>query len=809
MDLLSRLSALRRLRPVQRPGLWVGAALSLSIAFAGALAVFTVVERVLMNPLPYPDPDRIVMVRREQGVDGVGPPVSGPAFLDLMREQRVFSAFAAYENGNAVLTGSGAAQRVASVRLTGQWFDVAGLAPAMGRFFQGAEVPTIAADEVVLSHAAWRDLMGAAPDAVGRLLMLDGRAHRVVAVAPASLELPGRAAIALPLAMPAGGGERGFNRYLVHARIRPELGLEQAQAQLTQLAEALARQHPDNHEGLRLRAVPLAELVVRSTERVTSLLLAGIVLLILVGAASLSNLLLADAETRRREFATRIALGAHPRRLARMLVLETTAAAAVAALLGILLGQVLVRLLADQGGSWIAYPERLQPGPWSMLAVFAVALLVALVAALLTARTVHRSAGDGSSGLRARSGTPDRAGMRSRRVLVAVQIALCFVLLLGAGLLGKSLRQVLDEDPGFDPTGVWTAHLALPAKYRAQGTDTPEDKAVVERAARFLAEVEAAVQGLPGVSSAGFVLRVPVIDGAGFNGDIRIGGPGGDDASVERRVEYQQASPTYFRAMGLDLLSGRLLDTTEPRDDLLVVNDALEQQWFGGASAVGRRLVFGDGVEREIVGVVRGPRQNGLVAEVRPELYLSFGAAQLNPDVGLVVRSTLDPALITDSIRRRIAEIDADVPLYLVKPLSVALAESTAPRRFLSVVTAGFAFAALAIAAVSLHALLSQMLLLRSQEFGVRLALGATGAHLRRLIAREGVSLVALGLAAGAAVAASMTQVVRGLLYEVSAGDPWVGGQQALLLLAIAAAAVAPVVWRAARVAPMAALREE
>jgi predicted permease len=794
----------------RRLGLWLGAVLSLSLALGGALAVFAIIDGTLLHPLPYPEQDRIVRVLREQGPERIGPPVSGPAFLDLSRGQDVFSAFAASSASSMVMTGEAGASRIAAAQLSAQWFDTVGLAALEGRLIGAVDFGAGAGDVVVLSHRAWRDQFGADPGVVGRSVLLDGRRHEIVGVAPEALLLPGRSDVAVPLRLDADGGSRGNNWLILTARLAPGVELGKAQARLDALAAELARTHPDNHAELRLRAVRLGELLTEDTATVVELLVAAIALLLLVGAASLANLVLADAHARRREFATRLALGAARRRLLAQLLRETTTQVAVATAVGVVLGWVALKLLLGSDPDWIALPERVSIGVLSLAAVVVLSLLLAVGAAWLAARHLLRESGADGLRLNVRAQTLDRGRQRLRRGLVVAQIALSLALLVGAGLLTESLRRVLAEDPGFDPAGLWTGHLSLPPEMLQQGGEAADDAARLARAQAFLARAEAAVRGLPGVVDAGFAFRTPIVDGPGSNGDLVIEGDPAPPAGRAPLVEFQLASPGYFRAMGLPLLDGRMFpEPGTPAGDVVLVNDALVERHFAGRTALGARLVVADGRPREIAGVVRGVRQGGLDAAVRPEVYFAWDSFSITQDVSLVVRTHGDVAALTPLVRARLAEVDPTVPVFAVQSMDEAIAARTGQRRFLMAVMQFFALTALAIAVVGLYALASHAVALRTPEFGVRLALGATARSLARLVATEGARLVGMGLSVGLAAAAGLAFALRGSLYGVDATDVRVYAVLCGVLALAAAAALLPPALRAARTAPLEALRDE
>lgn len=794
----------------RRGGLWIGAVLSLSLSLAGALAVSAIIDGALLNPLPYPAQQQIVQVLREQGSERIGPPVSGPAFLDIEREQDVFVAFAASSVGSVVLAGEGAALRLSGAQLSQQWFDVIGLLPQLGRLFAARDYEPGAAAVAVLSFAAWRDQFGSDPAVLGRRIVLDGNSVEVVGVAPAALLLPGRSELATPLRLRGNPGSRGNNYLMLTARLAQGVSLERAQARLDVLAAGLVRDFPDNHSELNLRAVRLADRLSMGTHEVVELLAVAIALLLLVGTASLSNLVLADTHARRREFATRLALGAPRARLRRQILGQTLAQVAVATVCGGAIGALALRALLAAEPDWLARPESIGIGALPLLAVGLLSVAVALLAAALAGRQIGRE--DGAEGLRlnTRSSTLDRASQRVRRGMVVIQIALSLVLLVGAGLLTESLRRVLDESPGFKTAGLWTGHLALPPQMLQQGIDAADDAARLARAQAFLAAVEQESRALPGVRDAGFAFRAPIVDGAGFNGDLTIVGDPPAPAGREPLVEFQVATPGYFRTMGIELVEGRMLpEPGTPAGAVLLVNDALVERHFAGRSALGAKLAIADGVEREIIGVVRGVRQNGLDASVRPEAYFAWDAFSVNQAFALLVRSDGDIGALTAAIRARVAAIDPGVPVFDVRSMDEAVAQSTGQRRFLMLVMQFFGCTALAIALVGLYALSSHAVAQRTTEFGVRLALGASGQSLRRMVADESARLVLLGLALGVVAAWLLAAALQGSLYGIDATDPVLYTALSMLLASAAGLVLLPSVLRAGRISPSQALRDE
>jgi predicted permease len=809
---MSRLTALlaAALKLRRHPGLAVGAALSLSLALAGAAILFTIVDVALLHPLPYPEQERIVAVRRAQGPQRIGPPVSGPAFLDLARRQTSFSAFAASTGATVVLTGSGGATRLLGARVSAQYFDVLGMPLTQGRAIAAIDFPGgTPAPVAMLSERAWQLHFGAAPDIVGRTITLDGSKTTVIGVAPAGLLFPGRAEIAVPLALPADGGARGNNSLNLIGRLAPGVGIDAAQAEFERLAQQLAEEHPENHAELHLPIQRIVDRMTAATREVAAVLAAAIALLGLVGSASLINLVLADVLGRRREFATRAAIGASRGRLFGQFAAECVALTTGAALLALLLAQFGLAWLRDSDLAWLARPEDLRLSGVAGAATLLVAVALGALTAVVTGRDLGAAPAQGlRSG--ARAGGLDPARQRLRRLLVSAQIGLSLVLLIGAGVLVVSLARLTAESPGFDPARLAAMYLSLPADMVEDGSgDAAEDARRRDRRTAFLQRVESSIAALPQVQQVGLGFHLPVIDGSGTNGDLAIVGDPPADAGKAPLAEFQLVTPGYFDTLGVALIAGRgFRPLGQEGRDTVLVNQELVRRHFGGRDPLGHKLLIADGRERSIVGVVADVRQDGYGTSPQPEVYFPYDALTTG-DVALLLRSEASLTELVTAVRSEVARIDARVPVFQPTTMSDAFAKSTAQRRFLLSVMGLFALAALAIAAIGLYAVFSHAVTLRQGEFGVRMALGAATTDVRRLVAREAALLVGVGLALGVGAAVALSGAAAHLVYGVSAREPWIYLGQSLLLSLVAAVALLRPIWRAGRIPPSQALRDE
>jgi predicted permease len=794
----------------RRAGLLIGAVLSLGFAMGAAVAVYSVIDAVLLRPLPYPHQEELMRISREQGPQRIGPPVSGPAYLDLARAQKVFAQFVALSNLSFVVGAAGGAERENGVRVSGQYFDMMGLPTALGRAIAPSDDNPAAQRVAVLSHAYWREHFASDPGVLGRAMTLNGEAYTVIGVADAKLNFPGQAGIAVPLRLEGEGGNRGNNMLILRGRLAPGVSMAQAQEQMSALAQRLAQAHPDNHAELDLRVQSVVSALRDPARDVLNVIGAAIALLILVGCASLANLLLADVLARRREFATRGALGATPGTLVRDYLIEAAGLVGIATVLGLAFGALALQWLLAQAPVWIPRVEDVRLSWTAVAAVVVTALLVSAICGLAPARQAARvDAGDALRG-GARSGATDTARGNVRRVLVAAQIGLCLVLLIGAGLLGESLRRLLREDPGFPVEGLVTAAVTLAPDMLPSGADAERDRQAQQRAAAFMRRAVERIEALPGVAHAAFAMRMPFVDGAGFNGDFYVQGDAEPASGTAPLVEYQAVTPSYFETMGLPLLAGEAFDPNAQPEEItrVLINDAMAQQHFATRNPVGMALMVGDAMP--IRGVVRGARQNGLGERARPELYLSYyEAPAFWPDSNIVIRSASAPETLMPAVRRTIAELAPDVPIYGMQTLSDALARTHAQREFLLTVFRFFALTALAIAVVGLYGVLSHAVTQRRAELGVRMALGADRARVLALISRDGAAMLATGVVGGVIAAALSAHWLSSRLYALSPWNPWVYAAVVGVLVLVAGVGVLLPAWRAARVSPMAALRSD
>jgi predicted permease len=807
------------------PGISLLALLTLALGIGANAAVFGIANAVLLRPLPYAAPERLVRIYESlRDAPGWRGSASLPNVVDWRAQSHRVEGIVAFAFGGRNLTSGGEAQRLSAVEVSANAFTVLGRPAALGRGFLPADEasPGDGAPVAVLSDRAWRTRFGGAPAVVGRDVVLDGTPHRIVGVMPADFTFPAGAAppdLWLPLRVPADERTARDDHMLqVVARLAPGATLAEAGAELRQIAARLEAAYPDAQGNRTVALVPYADDVVAGARPALLVLLGAVVVLLLIACANVANLLLAFAAERQAETAVRLALGASRARLVRQHLWESLLLALGGAALGATLAwgglHALTAAIRRTGGGVLPLGTGVSFDGRVLAFLVAVATGSALLFGLAPALQVAPGRlGDvlaGSAG--SARATADAGQRRTRGVLVVAQLALSLVLLVGAGLLLRAFVTLRGTPTGLDPRGVVVATLSIP---RAQyGATLPE------QVGQLLYPVLARVRALPGVAAAGLTSHVP-IESWGTNGDYWIDGRPAPAPGHAPLVELRQVSPGYFAAMGIAVRMGRDFvegDGERPGVRPVLVNEALVRRAFGaGARAedvVGQRVRRGpDSTDvHTIVGVVADVRQSGLERPPAPELYYPYRSA--TADWGprmLVVRmaggdAARTPAVVA-ALRRSVAAIAPDVPVHAVRTLDEVVGRSLGTRRLNLWLVGTFAAVATLLAAAGLYGVMAYAVTRRARELGIRMALGADGRRVVALVLRDGLVLLAGGLALGVPTALLVSRVLAGMLHGVGARDPLTFlAVPALLALVALVAAYVPA-RRAARADPMAALR--
>jgi len=784
------------------PGLTAVAVLTLALAIGANAAIFSIVEAVLLRPLPFADPGRIVTLWNEYR--GNRTASSPPDYADRRDLSHTLDAVAAYRFSDVNMTGRGEPLRVRAGDATASFFDVLGRSASIGRVFAAAEDTEGRGDVVVLDHGFWLRALGGREAAVGESVVLDGLPYTIVGIMPGDFELPGEHVdLWRPLALSAGqlaDDERGNEYLFVIGLMRPNVTLDQVEADMDAIAESVLARVPDRRDFLArnrwgAHAVPLLTEVAGGARPVLLVLAGAVGLVLLVACANLASLLVARGSFRQREMAVRSALGASRSRLARQLVTESSLLAAVGGGAGLLVAEVLMRVARASALESIPRLDASAMG-WPVLAFTAALSLAATVAfGLGPSLQIARAPATGVlAGGRVWDPPSHR---RLRAALVAVEVAVAVVVLVGAGLLVRGFDRLVRVDPGFEAADRFTARLALPfSSYEAR-----------PRRAAFQQALVAALEGAPGVRAVGLTHRLPLSD---LNDTATFGFEGYTPPPGEGNAggEYRIVGGDYFRAMGIRLMSGRPFDE---RDDaeapaVAIIDEEAARQYFAGRDPIGRHVEFAG--RREIVGVVGSVRNAGLDAARTPQLYIP--TAQRAPlTVSVVVHSDRAASDVAALIRRAVGAIDADVPVFQMATLDERLGRSVARQRFAARLLAGLALAGLLLAGIGIYGVPAFVVARDARQIAIRIALGATRADVWRLVLGRGFAPVAVGLGAGLAGAAALSRAVASQLYGVDPIDPPTYAAVAAVVAAAALAACAIPASRAASIAPAEAMRAE
>jgi len=803
-------------RLARRPGFTGVAVLTLAIALGGCTAIYSVVYGVLLRPLPYPQPDRLVQVWQVSRGAAQGR-LSDLNFEDLRDQSRAFEAFAQYGVGTTTATVASSPLQVRVATVSERFFDVFRTAPVRGRSFLPEERREGAAPVALVSQSFWRNELGGAEDLASIDLRLGGQPVTVVGVLPPEHGFPAETDVWSPREPLGRNPHRTGHNWWAVARLAPGISLETAQTDVTAVARRLERELTEETWMVDVDLVPLRQEIAGSVRRPLFVLLAAVVCLLIIACANLASLLMVHVIDRRRELAVRTALGASGGGLAAPLFGEILLISLAGGLLGIALGAAVLRaLLAFEPGN---LPRLGEVGlSWPVIgALVAVMMLVAVGLGLAACARALRSdvARDLRQGARGQTATP--GATRLRGVLVVAQIAVSLVLLIGAGLLGRSLALLLAERPGFRTEGVLTVDL--------RSAPAADEEALAQRARLYQRALER-LAALPGVESAGGVSSLPL--GSGYSSGRFAFGTSiealsdaeelaemAQDPDRTGNAEFRVASRGYFQAMGIPLVRGRLFDERDQpgAPHVAVISESLANSRWAGEDPLGVHVQFGnmDGDPRvfTLVGIVADIRERGLDAQPRPTFYADYRQRpRATGAFTVVLHSSTAPSALVPSARTALREIEPTfVPRF--RTIEEVVSTSVADRRFSLLVLGAFAATALLLAVLGIYGMLAYSVSQRTRELGLRMALGAQRADVWRLVLRQAVLLLAVGLGLGVLGALVATRVLAGLLYEVTPTDPLTFAGVVALLAATALLASQGPALRATRADPAETLRAE
>ncbi len=808
--------ALRML--LKNPLFTVIAVATLALGIGANTAVLSLVNALLLRPLPYKNPEQLVLIWQQflnQGLERI--PVSPPEYLDYEKQTQSYDRLAAFDYANFNLTGGDLPERVQGAVVTPSLFPLLGVEPVKGRVFAPEEMQAGRNDVVMISARLWQRRFNSDPATVGRKLSLNGRAYAVVGIMPAAFEFP------LPLFNVQGGtfaeradvwapltftqqelGSRGSRSYGIVGRLRSGVSRENAQAELGTITANWIKNYKENYAvetGFGAKVYGLKDQVVGGMRPALLMLLGAVALVLLIACANLTTMLLARAGSREREMAIRVALGAGPYRVLRQMLTESVLLSILGGLAGVVFSLWALELLTAVGSKTVPRLREVNLDA----TVLVVTLLVSMVTGVFfgLAPALASAKPELTEALKegGRGATSSLRRNRLRNAFVVAEIALALVLLVGAGLLIKSFVRLQNVNPGFNSRNVLTMELALPVlKY-------PRGKPVID----FYAEVDRRIKTIPGVKYAAFTSILP-LSGSGSDSSFHIEGFDEKQTGVYPDEEIRIVTPDYFRLLETPLLKGRFFteaDTAEA-PGVVIINQAMAKKYWPNEEALGKRINFNDSDPQKIkwvtvVGIVTNIRHRGLDLEPKPEYYLPHPQRAFREMI-LAVRGVQDPRALTSLIRREIQLMDPDQPLANVQTLERITAESIAPRRLSVTLLGVFAAVALVLASVGIYGVMSFLVVQRTHEIGVRMALGAQRADVLRLVVGHGMKLVCIGSVLGLVMALISTRALSAMLYRVGAFDltTFAGVTIALALVALLASYIPAL--RATRADPMIAL---
>jgi putative ABC transport system permease protein len=789
---------------LKNPGFTLIAVLTLALGIGANTAIFSVINGVLLSALPYPQPEQLAMIwcdNRRQGIpDDI---TSYPNFVDWRDRNKTFQGMAGMTSTTLHLTGVGEPEEIHAATVSINFFQVIGVDPRLGRGFTAEEERPGSERVVILSHALWQRRFGGDPGILNKTISLSGISNTVVGIMPPGFQFPENTDMWRPLAPSDGMRAARFGFFLpVVGRLKPGVTRAQAQADLDVIANQIEQQFPDM-AGYGVNVVPVLEQTVGAIRRTLMILFVAVMFVLLIACANVANLLLARAAGRRREVALRAALGAGRWRIVRQLLTENLLLAALGGVFGVLLAWWGLRLLVDLSPANIPRLENIRLDGRVLWFTLGLSLLTGLIFGLAPAlQTTQLKLGE-TLKEGGRTGSGGRSARLIRGVLVVVEVALTLVLLVGAGLLIRSFWRLQQVDPGFKTDNVLTLRLSLP---RSRYTDGAQAASFFDR----LQERLAALPGVVAVSATTDIMLQRLATSSNFTIENRPRDP----SELALELPFDRVQPNYFQMMGIQLLQGRTFTAQDGRDSprVAIVNETFVKRYFPNEDPIGKRFTFGDGGPNAqwiaIVGVVRDTKRQGVDQPIRIESWMPLAQSPAR-SMEVVLRTTGDPLALGNSAREAIWSIDRDLPIPRIQTMEQNLSTRVAQRRLNMLLLGLFASVALVLSAVGIYGVMNYTVTQRTNEIGIRVALGAQIRDVLRLVVGEGMILALAGVVIGLVMTFAMTRLMASLLFGVSASDPLTFAAIAALLFGVALLACWIPARRATEVDPMVALRYE
>ena len=796
----------------RNPGFTLIAVLALALGIGANSAIFSLVNAVILKPLPYQKPEQLVQLWMR--FTNIGIPndqnwVSAPEFVDLQQNQSL-SHLAAISSDSFNINISGTPERIDSAVVSTSFFPLLGVQAQLGRVFLPEEGQPGRAHVVLLSDGLWRRRFGADPAISGRKVVMNGQSYLIVGVLPRDFQLPLEAEVWTPLVFSADDlspNSRGNHSYQVIARIKTGLSLEQARADLDVVSQRIIDQHPDypyRQFNFRVLTVPLLEQQIGGIKTALWVLMSAVGLVLLIACANVANLLLVRASAREREIAVRQALGVSRWRLIQQMLTESAMLGLMAGVIGLLLGYWALHLLTTLAAT--SFPRvaeahmDLRVLAFTVLVSLATGILFGLAPAFSSRHVTHDALKEGGRG-----GTAGAGSQRLRGMLVVAEMALSLTLLVGAGLLIRSFLRLQEVDTGFRPAGVLTMRISLPE----------EKYAKIEQTRTFYRELLDRIRRLPGVDAVGGATGLP-LGGTGWSGTATVDSQAVQPRDTTPEVDQRPVFPGYFEAMGIPLVRGRYFEQrdNEKGAPVAIIDETMANTYWPKEDALGKRIKPGGRQStqpwRTIVGVVRHVRYRTLESPSRVEFYWPYDQTSFAlGSMSLAIHTSSDPRSLAGVVQKQVQALDPDQPVYRIRTMSELMSESMARRRLSMFLLAIFAAVALALAAIGIYGIMSYSVAQRAHEVGIRMALGARTSDVVRMVLGQSLGLTLAGIFAGLLGSLALTNFLSSLLFDVKATDATTFLLVAVILAAVALVASLVPAYRATTVDPVNALRQE